>query len=393
MRKFFFCLLAALVFCSLDPCLAKDAQAASRQASKSAPITTPKDESAGPKPIRVALVTGGPYEEYQKIFQGMVKGLEEQKVINNGNVPVPEDSEDMGPMWLWLSQNAGGSQVLFPTNAYYSANWKQEQREINKKKLLERIKNKGDIDFILAFGTWAGQDVSTTEFSIPVLVASATDPVEAGIILSREDSGQDNLMATFNPDFATSQIRIFHEIFQFKKLGIAYEDTSSGRGSVSLSEIEKESARLGVELIRCTNEFDIEDLDLASKRLLTCHEQLLSAGAEAVYITYNMGMVPEKIPDLIAPMGKAAIPTFSQSGSTEVAKGVLLSISRSNLQDEGRFIAEAFSAIIKGAKPRSLPQGFSGVISLSMNLRMATLIGWNPPLEILVAVDEIYQSF
>ena len=27
-----------------------------------------------------------------------------------------------------------------------------------------------------------------------------------------------------------------------------------------------------------------------------------------------------------------------------------------------------------------------------MNLRMATLIGWNPPLEILAAVDEFYQE-
>lgn len=26
------------------------------------------------------------------------------------------------------------------------------------------------------------------------------------------------------------------------------------------------------------------------------------------------------------------------------------------------------------------------------NLRMATLIGWNPPLEILAAVDELYQE-
>jgi ABC-type uncharacterized transport system substrate-binding protein len=92
-------------------------------------------------------------------------------------------------------------------------------------------------------------------------------------------------------------------------------------------------------------------------------------------------------------MGRASIPTFSQAGSSDVADGVLMSISRHNLQDEGYFIAEAVNAIIKGVKPRSLPQIFSGAISMSINLRMATIIGWNPPLEILVAVDEIYQSF
>jgi hypothetical protein len=160
-----------------------------------------------------------------------------------------------------------------------------------------------------------------------------------------------------------------------------------------LGKIEKEAARLGVELLRCTNEFDIDDVNLASERLLACHEQLVSAGAEAVYLTYNLGMLPEKIPELIAPMAKAHIPTFAQAGSNEVARGALMSIARSNLQDEGRFIAEAFSAIVDGAKPRSLQQCFSGITSLSLNLRMAALIGWNPPLEILVAVDEIYQTF
>jgi ABC-type uncharacterized transport system substrate-binding protein len=349
--------------------------------------------AAGPKPVRVALVAGGPDEEYQAIFQGMIKGLEEQGIISDGNVPKPQGNDDLGPMWLWINQNAGGTRVVFPEDAYYSANWNQAQREAKKKALQQRMRNRGDIDFILAFGTWAGQDAAAGEFSIPVLVASATDPIEAGIILSREDSGRDNLMATFNPDFASSQVRIFQEIFHFNKLGIAYEDTLSGRSSISLGAIEKEAALLGVELLRCTNEFDIEDKDLASDRLLACHEQLVSSGAEAVYITYNMGMVPEKILELIAPMTKANIPTFSQAGSGEVARGVLMSISRSNLQDEGRFIAEAFSAIVNGAKPRSLAQGFSGIISLSLNLRMAALIGWNPPLEILVAVDEIYQSF
>ena len=50
------------------------------------------------------------------------------------------------------------------------------------------------------------------------------------------------------------------------------------------------------------------------------------------------------------------------------------------------------AAIIRGAKPRDLSQIFESSVSLAMNLRMATLIGWNPPLEILAAVDEFYQE-
>lgn len=72
--------------------------------------------------------------------------------------------------------------------------------------------------------------------------------------------------------------------------------------------------------------------------------------------------------------------------------GALLSISQTNTEEEGVFNAELMAAIIRGAKPRDLSQIFESSVSLAMNLRMATLIGWNPPLEILAAVDEFYQE-
>ena len=349
-------------------------------------------ETAPPKVWRIAYVEGGPFVDYQKILRGVAAGLQRMGLIENGSVPLPEKSEDVSAMWEWLARNAGGTAVRFLPDGFYSADWDTGTRETNRTALLERIRERKDVDMLLAFGTWGGQDFADADIDIPVIVASVTNAVEAGIIPSVEDSGRDNLTAPIEPDRFKHQVMLFHDIFRFKKLGIAYEDTPSGRGSIALNEIESAARELNVELLRCNDTFDVDDPALAATRLKACHARLAEQGADAVYLTYNRGMQPDTIADVLTPLAEAHIPTFSQTGESDVEHGALLSISQTNTEEEGVFNAELMAAIIRGAKPRDLSQIFESSVSLAMNLRMATLIGWNPPLEILAAVDEFYQE-
>lgn len=349
-------------------------------------------EVSPPKVWRIAYVEGGPFVDYQKILRGVAVGLQRMGLIQNGAVPIPANSEDVSAMWEWLARNAGGTTVRFLADGFYSADWDAETRATNRKALLDRIREKKDVDMLLAFGTWGGQDFADADMDIPVIVASVTNAVEAGIIPSAADSGRDNLVAPIEPDRFKHQVMLFHDIFRFKKLGIAYEDTPSGRGSIALNEIESAARELGVELLRCNDAFDVEDSALAAERLKACHARLAEQGADAVYLTYNRGMQPGTIADVLTPLAKAHIPTFSQTGISDVEHGALLSISQASTEEEGIFNAELMGAIFKGAKPRDLSQKFESSVSLALNLRMATLIGWNPPLEILAAVDEFYQE-
>ena len=197
-------------------------------------------------PMRLALVAGGPARDYQVIFQGMIKELAARGVIARGDVSLPADDADMAPLWTWLSENAGGDRLKFPADAYYSPDWNAEERPLIRARLLERIRERKDIDCILAFGTWAGQDFSSEELPVPVLVFSVTNAVEAGIIPSVEDSGRDHLLAVIEPGRFARQIRVFHDIFAFKRLGLAYEDTPSGRSGIAFNEIVEEAKNLGV---------------------------------------------------------------------------------------------------------------------------------------------------
>lgn len=349
-------------------------------------------ESAPAKVWRLAYVEGGPFSDYQRIFQGLAVGLQDLGLVENGHVPVPEDSEEAGGMWRWLADNAGGDSLIFLPDGFYSAGWDSASREKVTDELVRRVREKGDVDMILAFGTWAGQDFAAADLDVPVVVSSVTNAVEAGIIPSIEDSGRDNLIAPIEPDRFKRQVMLFHDIFGFQTLGIAYEDTAAGRGSIALGEIESAASELGIELLRCTDTFDVEDASLATARLLACHEKLAKEGADAVYLTYNVGLQPDAVAGVLRPLAQAHIPTFSQLGVPEVEHGALLSIAQSSATDEGKFSAELMDAIIRGAQPRSLSPVFESPVSLALNLRMATRIGWNPPLEILAAVDEFYQE-
>jgi ABC-type uncharacterized transport system substrate-binding protein len=347
----------------------------------------------GEKVWRLALVATGSFKDYQIILQGLIKGLEEKGLIENGNIPVSVSNEGLAAMWEWARKNAGGDRIVFVQDAFYTPNWNQKQRPLVKQKLLERIRKQGDIDLILACGTWVGQDFSTDEVHLPVVVISVSNPVEAGIIASVEDSGRDNLFASVEPRRYERQIRLFHDIFRFRKMGIAYDAGSDDHGTIALAEIEKTARDLRVELARCTGNFEMEDTSLAADNLRACHENLVKQGVDAVYVTYSPAMLDARIPEVLSPLIKARVPTFSQMGSAEVARGVLLSISQANMQDEGRFNAEALAEIINGKRPRDQPQRFESTFSLAVNLRTAALIGWNMPLEILAAMDEFYQNF
>lgn len=344
------------------------------------------------RPWRLALVTGGPFSEYQLVLQGIARELDRQGLIEHGNVPMPSGSASLASMWAWLGANAGGDKLIFAQDALYCADWNEDSHYANIDALEKRLRDQRDIDLVLALGTWAGEDLIRDGIDVPIVLAAAANPVEAGIVLSPEDSGHDNLFAVVDNMRTTRQVTMFHSIFNFKKLGVMYEDDASGRSSVAMGQIESTARKLGVELALCAINPDLPRAEDVFQAQLLCHERLVEQKADAVYITFSRGMIPEKIPQALKPLIEAHIPTFSQLGSVEVERGVLLGMSKNISIEEGHFAGAAVVAIMEGKKPRDLRQIFEGATTLAVNLRTTTLLGWNPPLEVLAIVDEFFQT-
>jgi hypothetical protein len=103
-------------------------------------------------------------------------------------------------------------------------------------------------------------------------------------------------------------------------------------------------------------------------------------------------MQSDRIEEILEPIIKARLPSFSQSGSNETELGVLMSLGQDNYADSSLFEAKVLEEIINGKKPRLIDQIYEAPLTLALNLKMTLAIGWNPPFEVLVAMDEIYQS-
>ncbi len=338
---------------------------------------------------RVLYVEGGPFSNYQQTLAWTARGLESLGLIDNGQVDIPKDSENAREMWLWLADHAKG-RIKFLRDGFYSAQWDADAREIIKNVIRERVRKRGDVDMIIAWGTWSGLDMIEEDLGIPVFSMSVTDAVNAGIVRSAEDSGRDNVHAQLHPGRYKKQITLFHEIFKFKRLGVPFEDTPDGRKTAAMDEIEETAAELGIELVKRSAPLDLPDVEKAFSNLMRCVDEL-SREADAIYLTYTSTPM-RRIPELMAPVIAAGLPSFAQAGPDLVEYGVLMSLSQVDFRDIGVFQAESIAAVLGGKKAREVNQIFEPELGLTINLRTAMRIGWNPPLEILAAVDTIYPK-
>ncbi|MDR1164332.1 MAG: ABC transporter substrate-binding protein [Deltaproteobacteria bacterium] len=358
-------------------------------------LARPETPLAAPnsgRPARIAYIEGGFYANYALILVALARGLAELGLLDNGNAPVGENPGSTEEIWRWLSANAGGTAVEFVSDGYYSAGWDDAVFERKRSALVARLNDAQDIDLVLAFGTKAGQAMATDEHHTPVVALSVTDAVTAGIIASPENSGREHVFAVVDSNRYYRELVLFHDIFQFSKLGFVYDDAEPEHPSIALSQIRKAAQDAGFELAPCVGAVFSGDPDLAAMDLITCHERLVEEGVEAVYMTFNHGTRAEIMGDILRPLLEARLPTFSQNGVDEVRLGALMGISQANFEGQGTFAAGAVANIISGQSPSAQKQSYEEPLSLVLNLRTATLIGWNPSLAFLAAMDEIFLS-
>lgn len=352
-------------------------------------LTSPRTNNG--RKWRIGYLQGGSYNSYQKSLIALVEGLMGLGWIERQSIPPQENDKDTDKLWAWMASEIKSDYLEFSADAYYASNWDKEQRPRTQAELIDRLNTIKDLDLILALGTWAGQDLANNLHNTPTLVASTTDPLEGKIIKSVEDSGYDHIHAKIDPTRHERQIKLFYDFFKFKKLGVAFEDTEAGRAFGAIGNVEKMSTELGFEFVPCYANFSELSQDQAEVNIAQCYEEL-APNVDAVFIARHPGVSLKNLPNILAPLNKYKIPTFSQGLSNEVEHGSLLSISVSDFSGIGNFYATTIAKIFNGAKPRQLNQVFQNPPKFAINLETAKIIGYNPPIEVLSAADEIYHE-
>ncbi len=341
------------------------------------------------KKWRLGYYEGGEYIDYQKNFVSMIQGLRDLGWLQFDEVP-PQQGEGVGELWKWLG-TVKSDYLEFVQDAHYTANWDDAVREKMRGEILQRLSKKKDIDLMVVLGTWAGKDMAVDKQNTPCVIMATANPLEAGIIKGVEDSGNDFIHARIAPERYQQQIRIFHEVVGFKKLGVAYEDTPAGRTYAAMDAVQALAPELGYEVVTCHTQSDIADKAQAEASVIRCFKQL-AGQTDAIYVTVQGGVSSRSMPELVKITLDAGVPTFSQNGSDEVRQGLLMSISLAGYKYVGQFYARTIAKILNGAKARSLEQVFEDPPKIAINLKTAELIQFDPPVDMLLAADEIFEQ-
>ncbi|MBU1000940.1 MAG: ABC transporter substrate-binding protein [Proteobacteria bacterium] len=343
------------------------------------------------KKWRVGYLEGGPFRNYPLVLKSTISGLMSMGWVEPQDFPTIDDPEDTIQLWKWLSKNVHSNYIEFVEDGHWTSNWDQGQYKSVGDAVIKRLAQGKDLDLMIAMGTKAGQMLANDQHKVATIVLSSTDPLSAGIVKSVEDSGYDHVHARLDPERHKRQIRLFHDMFSFKRLGISYENTLEGRSYAAVEDVEAVAAERGFEVIPCFSPNDVQENSIAYKGLARCME-MMAPRVDAVYLTIHTGMDIVNLPNVMGPLDKYKVPTFSQGSSEEVEHGVLLSISQAGFKHVGRFHAMTMAKIFNGAKPRSLDQVFEDPMRIAINLAEAQAIGYDPPIDILTAADAIYQE-
>jgi len=346
------------------------------------------------KKWRIGYCETEPFSNYSSILYNIIQGLDEYGWINNAkNIPYTEGQNDTKAMWEWLSKSDLGEYIEFPKDAYYSLSaMKEENGKKPEDIIIDRLNTKKDIDIMIVMGTKAGLALGNDKHSVPVFVFSASNAYSSGIIKAVDYSGSSHIWAHMDVNRFKRQLQVFNDVFEFKKLGIVYENSEIGQSYSALNDIEIMAKERGFVIEReFVNEpKNAKDIERYKSDLKIAYSKLAQK-VDAFYIT-AASIDSKWLPQLLEPFYKNKIPVFSQLGDDEVKHGALMSITYFDFPNMGRFGADTIIKALRGMPVDKLNQSFENTPQIILNFETAKKIGYKPSFDILLVADKIYNK-
>ncbi len=340
---------------------------------------------------RVGIYQGGEYHDYRLHLTGFIQGLSSMNLVTADLPDSLHSADSLLQIWLILGEKACSPELIFAEDGFWDARWQENTRDSITEAIVERTGPGGDIDLMIAMGTWAGQDLAEAPVECPVIVMSTSNPVQAGIVSGFEFSGQNNIHATTNPDRYTRRLITFHRILQFESLGLVYEDTPTGRIYSNVEDFRNVASDMGFRIVERHLAESQMSPEEAAENLAAIYSDIAEE-VDAVIFTALECEQPEYFPVFLPVLLENGIFPLAQLGESQVAQGALIGISERDHADIGGFYAEVFFQILQGTPPGDIPQVFEDPLKLSLNLETAERIGYCFPGSIISTADTVFNE-
>ncbi len=247
--------------------------------------------------------------------------------------------------------------------------------------IAQKFKTDG-VDLAVGIATPTAIALANVITDVPVVFCAVTDPVDAGLVPSFEQSAG-NITGISDMTPVKDQIALLAGLIDIKSLGHVY--SSGEANAVRLAEMAEEAcAELGIEFVPTTVTSSAEVKQAA---------QAIAGRVDAFYVSTDNTVV-SALAALTDTASKAGIPVLSADPSSAGENGVLLAWGFDYYKmglATGRLVVE----ILQGADPASIPTRFMTSvddIELVVNLDVAADLGISLPAELVAKAATVVKD-
>jgi putative ABC transport system substrate-binding protein len=236
------------------------------------------------------------------------------------------------------------------------------------------------VDVIVVSGTPAVMAAKQATSVIPIVFATAGDPVGNGLVASLAlPGGNVTGLASLSADLASKRLELLREVVPGLRRLAIMADIGNPFTVLELGEVQTVAKTLGLEVVT---------LEIRRAQDIMPAFDALKDRSEALYVCISPLASTNQIPINILAVGMR-LPTMH--GSREyVEAGGLMSFG-ANFPDMFRRAADYVDKILRGAKPGNIPVEQPIKFDFVVNLITAKALGMTLPPALLTRADEVIE--
>ncbi|MGN0915836.1 MAG: hypothetical protein ACI4NE_05740 [Succinivibrio sp.] len=343
------------------------------------------DKCDGSKVMRVGVAVGGSYGQFQKQFIYIANALKNDGYLNLSQELPSSFIFNDEKQWRNFAENSLGGCIEFSPEGLFVLGWEEQFRKEKKKEIIKEVKNKNKIDLLIAIGSTAGKDFSDDSLGIPVVVTG----LMVGTGLSFTDPGEfstrPNLHVQKQPQRYKTELNLFYDLFKPKVIGVLSDSDPEMYKRHGILELLESAEELGYEVKICKGEIGLP------QEYSRCIKELAN-GSDAVILAGGNGVDIDNFYEQIKPLIDAQIPTMSRINLEMVKRGSLLGVTDASPESSGKFEARVIEQLYHGKNINEISQYYYAPLKLAINLRVANLIEWKPPFEVIIATEDVFRE-
>ena len=236
------------------------------------------------------------------------------------------------------------------------------------------------VDVIFTNGTPPVLAAKQATSVIPIVFASATDPVANGLVASlARPGGNVTGLSSQTADLAGKRLELLRSIVPGLRRLAMFVVAGSTNSALEMGEVQAAARALSLEAI---------PFEIRRAEDITPGFEALKGRAEALYVSFDLLTLANRV--RINTLALAArVPTMFGTRDY-VEAGGLMSYGP-NIQDLWRRAADYVDKILRGAKPADLPVEQPTKFDLIINVKTAKALGLEVSPMLLARADEVIE--